>query len=188
MNTQTPVKEDTVLNGVNVTKLGQTVEAIGLDPEIARFRFRARNRWENGGHNRATVDTFYGACQEMEHKRPFVFDADEPAVLLGEDEGANPVEFVLAGLSGCMTTTLAYHAAARGLEIEDIRSEYEGDLDLHGLLDLDPKVRSGYSEIRVKFRVKGEVDEATVHELVRKSPVYDIVSNPVRIRVEVEKV
>jgi uncharacterized OsmC-like protein len=136
----------------------------------------------------ATVDGFYGTCQEMEHKQPYVMHADEPPVLLGEDNGANPVEFVLAGLSGCMTTTLAYHAAGRGLNIEDVSSEFEGDIDLHGLLDLDPDVRSGYREIRVKFKVKGDVDEATVKELVRKSPVYDTLANPVKIKIEVEKV
>ena len=185
---ETTLLEETELNGVNVTRLGETIEAIGQNPDIARFKFRARNRWDDGGHNQATIDSFFGACQEMEHDRPFVFDADEPPVLLGRDQGANPVELVLAGLSGCMTTTLAYHAAGRGLEIEEISSEYEGDIDLHGLLDLDPDVRSGYREIRVKFRVKGDVDEATVQELVRKSPVYDTLANPVRIKIEVEKV
>ena len=109
-------------------------------------------------------------------------------MLLGEDNGANPVEFVLAGLSGCMTTTLAYHAASRGLELEEISSEFEGDIDLHGLLDLDPDVRSGYREIRVKFRVKGDADEETIRELVRKSPVYDTLAQPVRIKIDVEKV
>jgi uncharacterized OsmC-like protein len=109
-------------------------------------------------------------------------------VLLGEDNGANPVEFVLAGLSGCMTTTLAYHAASRGFNIESIESAYEGDIDLHGLLDLDPNVRSGYREIRVKFKVKGDVDEQTVQELVRKSPVYDTLAHPVKFKIEVEKV
>lgn len=178
---------ETMLNGVNVTRLEQTVEAIRGRPELAQFAFRARNQWDTGGHNQATIDTFYGACQEMEHKQPFTFDADEPAVLLGEDNGANPVEFVLAGLSGCMTTTLAYHAAKRGLKIEEVRSQYEGDIDLHGLLELDPKVRSGYREIRVKFKVKGDVDEATIRELVSKSPVYDTLRNPVMIKVEVEK-
>ena len=182
------VPKETVLNGVNVTKLGQTIEAVKQQPEIAQFKFRARNQWDNGGHNVATVDTFYGTGQEMEHKAPFVMHADEPPVLLGEDNGANPVEFVLAGLSGCMTTTLAYHAAGRGLKIEDISSEFEGDIDLRGLLDLDPKVRSGYREIRVKFRVKGDVDEQTIQELVRKSPVYDTLANPVKIKIEVEKV
>lgn len=180
--------KETMINGVNVTKLGQTIEAIKQNTEIAQFKFRARNQWDIGGHNQATIDTFYGACQEMEHKQPFKFDADEPAVLLGEDNGANPVEFVLAGLSGCMTSTLAYHAASRGLKIEDISSEFEGDIDLQGFLAIDPNVRPGYREIRVKFKVKGDVDEATIQELIRKSPVYDTLANPVKIKIEVEKV
>lgn len=184
----TTAPQDTVRNGVNVTKLAATIKAVGQQPELGQFKFRARNQWDTGGHNQATVDTFYGTCQQMEHKQPFVFDADEPAVLLGEDNGANPVEYVLAGLSGCMTTTLAYHAAGRGLNLESIESEYEGDIDLQGLLDLDPNVRPGYREIRVKFRVKGDADVATIHELLRKSPVYDTLANPVRIKVEVEKV
>lgn len=188
MKTIADQPREIVRNGVNVSKLGQTIEAVRQNPAIAQFKFRARNQWDTGGHNQATIDTFYGACQEMEHKQPFLMDADEPPVLLGEDNGANPVEFVLAGLSGCMTTTLAYHAASRGLEIEEISSEFEGDIDLHGLLDLDPNIRSGYREIRVKFKVKGDADEATIQQLVRKSPVYDTLANPVRIKIEVEKV
>jgi uncharacterized OsmC-like protein len=175
-------------NGVNVTGLGATIEAIRQQPELAQFKFRARNQWDTGPHNVATVDDFYGTCQQMEHKQPFTMHADEPAVLLGEDRGANPVEYVLAGLSGCMTTTLAYHSAGRGLNIESIESEFEGDIDLQGLLDLDPNVRPGYREIRVKFRVKGDPDEATIQELLRKSPVYDTLANPVKIKIEVEKV
>jgi len=175
-------------NGVNVTALGATIKAIQQQPELAQFKFRARNQWDIGAHNVATVDSFYGTCQEMEHKPPFTMHADEHPVLLGEDKGANPVEFVLAGLSGCMTTTLAYHSAGRGLNLESVESEYEGDIDLHGLLDLDPNVRSGYREIRVKFRVKGDADEATIQELLRKSPVYDTLANPVKIKIEVEKV
>lgn len=188
MTTTTTECKDLIRNGVNVTKLAATIRAIEQQPELAQFKFRARNEWDTGGHNVATVATFYGTCQEMEHKQPFVMDADEPTVLLGEDHGANPVEFVLAGLSGCMTTTLAYHAAGRGLNIEDIRSEFEGDIDLQGMLDLDPNVRPGYREIRVKFRVKGDADKATIQELVRKSPVYDTLANPVKIKIEVEKV
>jgi uncharacterized OsmC-like protein len=186
--TTEPTTQDTILNGVNVTKLGQTIAAVKQQPTIAQFKFRARNHWDNGAHNVATVDTFYGIGQEMEHKAPFVMHADEPPVLLGEDKGANPVEFVLAGLSGCMTTTLAYHAAGQGLEIEDISSEFEGDIDLQGLLGTDPNMRSGYREIRVKFKVKGDADEATIQELLRRSPVYDTLANPVNIRIEVEKV
>ncbi len=183
----TTTTEETTLNGVNVTRLRQTIEAIRQQPELAEFQFRAQNQWIDGGHNQARIDGFYGTCQEIERPMGFVFDADEPPVLLGQDQGANPVEFVLAGLSGCMTTTLAYHAAGRGHRIDAISSEFEGDLDLHGLLDLDPNTRSGYREIRVKFKVKGDIDEATIHELVRKSPVFDIVSNPVPIKIVVEK-
>jgi len=179
---------DEVRNGVNVTRLGATIEAIQQDPGLAAFRFRARNTWRDGGQNEATVDSFHGTRQELRHKEPFHLGNDEPDVLLGNDSGPNPVEYVLAGLSGCMTTTLAYHAAARGLDLEAVSSEFEGDLDLNGLLDLDPNVRSGYRQIRVKFRVKGDVDEATVRELVQKSPVFDTLRNPVDIRIEVEKV
>jgi len=188
MTTTTTERKDMIRNGVNVTKLAATIRAIEKQPELAQFKFRARNEWDTGGHNVATVDSFYGTCQEMEHKAPFVMHADEPPVLLGQDRGANPVEFVLAGLSGCMTTTLAYHAAGRNLNIESIESQYEGDIDLHGLLDLDPNCRSGYREIRVKFKVKGDANEATIQELVRKSPVYDTLANPVKIKIEVEKV
>lgn len=180
--------KDIIRNGVNVTKLGATIKAVEKQPELAQFKFRARNQWDIGGHNVATVEKFYGTCQEMQHKQPFVMHADEPPVLLGKDKGANPVEFVLAGLSGCMTTTLAYHAAGRGLNIEGISSEFEGDIDLRGLLDVDPNVRSGYREIRVKFKVKGDADEQTIQELLRKSPVYDTLANPVKINIEVEKV
>jgi uncharacterized OsmC-like protein len=179
--------QETVLNGVNVTRLGQTIEAIEKQPELAEFKFRAQNRWIEGGHNRATINEYYGTCQELERTQDFVVNNDEPPVLLGEDQGPNPVEHILAGLSGCMTTTLAYHAAARGLKIDDIRSEFEGDLDLRGMLDLNPNVRNGYREIRVKFKVKGDVDEATIHELVRKSPVFDVVSNPVPVKIVIEK-
>ena len=188
MTTTTTDRKTIVRNGVNVTALGATVNAIRQQPELAQFKFRARNQWDTGAHNVATVDNFYGTCQEMEHKQPFTMHADEPAVLLGEDQGANATEFVLAGLSACLTGTLAYHSASRGLNIESIESEYEGDIDLHGFLDLDPNVRPGFREIRVKFRVKGDADEATIREMLRKSPVYDTLANPVKIKVEVEKV
>jgi uncharacterized OsmC-like protein len=184
--TTTTETQDTVLNGVNVTRLGQTIEAIRQKPELANFKFRTRNQWDLGAHSVATISDFYGTCQDLEHKAPFVLDADEPPVLLGEDTGAGAAEYVLAGLSACLTGTLAYHASARGLKIEDIQSEYEGDVDLRGFLDLDPKVRNGYREIRVKFKVKGDLDEATVRELLSKSPIYDTLANPVKIKIDVE--
>ena len=188
MKTTKATNQDTVLNGVNVTRLGQTIEAVKQQPELAQFKLRARNQWDTGAHNVAAIDSFFGTCQEMKHTQTHRIHADEPAVLLGEDTAAGPGEFVLAALSACMTTSLAYHAAARGLKIDDIRSEFEGDIDLQGFLGTDPKVRPGYNEIRVKFKVKGDIDEQTVRELFRRSAVYDSLTNPVKIKIEVEKV
>jgi uncharacterized OsmC-like protein len=187
MNTTTEI-QDTVINGVNVTRLGQTIEAIRQTPELANFKFRVRNQWDRGAHNVATISDFHGTCRDLQHKVPFVLHADEPPVLLGGDAGAGAGEYVLAGLSACLTGTLAYHASARGLKIENIQSEYEGDVDLRGFLDLDPNVRNGYREIRVKFKVKGDLDEATVRELLSKSPMYDTLANPVRIKIDIQKV
>ncbi len=184
--TTTLETKETMLNGLNVTRLGQTIEAIRQKPELAQFKFRARNQWKLGARNVATISDFYGTCQELKHKAPFMLEADEPPVLLGGDTGASAGEYILAGLSACLTGTVAYHASARGLKIEEVQSEYEGDVDLRGFLDLDPKIRNGYREIRVKFKVKGDLDEATVRELLSKSPMYDTLANPVRIRIEVE--
>ena len=141
MNT-TATEEKVITNGVNVTALGEVLEAVKGDPEIAKFQFRAKNEWLGGGHNRSTIQSYYGACQEQSSReKAFVFDNGEPPVLLGNDEGANPVEFVLHALAGCMTTTMVYHAAARGITIESIETELEGDLDLHGFLRLDDRNR-----------------------------------------------
>src|SRR5262249_38730825 len=111
MTTKTANNQDTILNGVNATKLGQIIEAVKQQPELAQFQFRARNKWDDGTHNVATVDSFFGTGQELKHAQQFQLHADEPAVLLGKDQGVNPVEFVLGGLSACMTSSLVYHAA-----------------------------------------------------------------------------
>jgi hypothetical protein len=116
--TTAPKMQETVLNGVNVTRLGQAIEAIRQQPELAHFKFRARNQWDLGTHSVATVSDFYGTCRELQHQAPFVLHADEPPVLLGRDTGAGAAEYVLAGLSACLTGTLAYLASARGLKIE----------------------------------------------------------------------
>lgn len=183
-----PTQENTI-NGVDVTRMAETIQNVRKQPELADFKFRARNRWIDGGYNQARVQDYFGTGQEMNtREEPFVFDADEPPVLLGEDRGANPVEILLAALSSCMTTSLAYHAAARGMTMENIQSEFEGDIDLRGFLDIEPEVRKGYQEIRVKFRVQGDADAEVVQELVRKSPVFDSLSKGVPIKVQVEKV
>lgn len=181
----------TKINGVNVDQLMETIDAIKDNHEIAKFRFRSQNHWLGGGHNRSTVNDFDGACDTHRRDADFVMEKGEPPILLGEDNGPNPVEYVLAGLAGCLTTSLVYHAAARGIEIESVESEYEGDLDLQGFLGLDDNVRNGYERIRVKFRVKADASPEQVEELVRlaqqRSPVFDIVNNPVPVSVELER-
>ncbi len=175
-----------VMNGVDVERLGQTITAVQKDPGLAKSQFRAINRWVSGGHNRSTIQGFYAAGQEdTSRTNPFVLDADEPPVLLGQDKGANPVEFVLHALAACLTTSLVYHAAARGIRIESMESQLEGDLDLQGFLGLSDQVRRGYKEIRVKFKVKSDAAPEQLEELTKFSPVYDIVSNPVPVSISI---
>jgi uncharacterized OsmC-like protein len=174
-----------IVNGVDVTKLDETIQAIQDQPELASFKFRANNEWQGGSQNRTTLKDFYGTCQEISHAQPFELNADEPPVLLGKGENANPVEYLLTALSSCMTTSLAYHAAANGIEIEGIESGYEGDIDAQGFLDLDPKVRNGFREIRAQFKVKSEADREKLTELIKKSPVFDIVTNPTPVKLSV---
>jgi uncharacterized OsmC-like protein len=185
--TTTTVSDKQTVNGVDVPALLQTIDAIRADPTLAQFKFRASDMWLGCGLNRATVGSFEGANQQ--HTRPvsFQYHVDEPPVLLGSDKGPNPVEFAIMALLGCLTNTMVYHAASRGIEIDHVESQVEGDLDLHGFLGLDPKVRSGYQEIRVKLRVKSDADVELLKKLAQKSPVYDTISNPVRIVVDVEK-
>ncbi|MBX3300949.1 MAG: OsmC family protein [Nitrospira sp.] len=177
-----------VINGVDVERLGQTVQAIQKDPVLAKSQFRAVNRWISGGHNRSMIQGFYAAGQEdTSRMNPFVLDADEPPVLLGQDKGANPVEFVLHALAACVTTSLVYHAAARGIRLESVESQLEGDLDLQGFLGLSDQVRRGYKEIRIKFKVKSDASSEQLKELTKFSPVYDIVSNPVPVSIQIER-
>ena len=180
-------RPDTIMNGVNVTALKNVLKAVQANKDIADFQFRARNTWLGGDANRTTIQGFYGACQEdTSRAQPFVFDNGEPAVLLGKDRGANPVEFVLHALAGCVTTTMAYHAAARGIEIEAIESRLEGDLDLRGFLGLSNTVRKGYHHVRVHMRVKSKAAPETLAALAKYSPVYDIVSNSLPVELVVE--
>lgn len=183
--TQSAVQpEAMIVNGVNVTQLGETIDAIQGDPEIAQFEFRAQNVWLGGGHNRSEIKSFYGACEEDSIRtEPFVLDADEPPVLLGQDQGANPVEYILHALAACVTTSTVYHAAAQGIEIEAIESSLEGDLDLHGFLGLKEDVRKGYQQIRINMKVKSDASAEQLRELSKMSPVLDIVTNPVPVQV-----
>lgn len=178
------------INGVDVDALNATIQAVKATPAIADFEFRSKNEWISGGHNRSTIQAFYGACTEDDsRKKAFVMDNDEPAVLLGQDQGANPVEYVLHALAGCITTTMIYHAAARGITIDGVKSSYEGELDLHGFLGLDPQVRKGYKKIRIRFELQGDLSQEQKEELVtmgRKfSPVHEMISAGVPIELTV---
>lgn len=179
--------EKKIINGVNVTQLVDTIELIKGKPEIARFKFRATNKWVGGTHNRARVKDFYGACAEDDSRAAITFEIDEPPVLLGENRGANPVEYLLAGLSGCLTTSMVAHAAARGITLRSVESRLEGDLDLHGFLGLSETVPVGYKEIRVSFKIDADLSPAQKQELIemakKYSPVFNSVANPVPVKV-----
>jgi uncharacterized OsmC-like protein len=180
-------KQEQIVNGVNVSKLFGTVEAIKGNPEIAKFNFKASGKWINGGHNRTIINEFYGACQNFQRSQPFVIEKDEPPVLLGKDHGANPVEYVFAALDGCLTTSLIYHAAAQGIKIDEVETSFSGDLNLHGFLGLDENIRNGYDKIKVEFKIKADAPKEKLQELVQlaqnRSPVFDIVSHPTPVEV-----
>lgn len=176
----------TIVNGVDVAKLGETIEAIKADPAIATFQFRVANAWVDGGLNRSHVEGFFGAKEEMRHETAFDFDNDEPAILLSGDKAPNPVEYVLHALAGCLTTTLVYHAAARGIAVRGVSTRFEGDLDLRGFLGLRNDVRRGFSTIRVAFEIDADLDDAGKRDLIDMaqmySPVFDIVTRGVPVQ------
>lgn len=175
-----------VINGVNVDRMGATVRAMQQSPGLATFQFRATNRWINGGHNRSTIQSFYGAGQEdTSRTNPFVLEADHPPVLLGDDHGANPAEYVLHALAACLTTSLIYHAAARGIRIDSVESTLEGDLDLQGFLGLSEKIRTGYKQIRADLTIKTTASAEQLKDLTHFSPVHDIISKPVPVDIRI---
>ncbi len=176
-----------VVNGVDLETLMGTVKAIEADPELGASRFRASNKWLSGNHNRTTVTGFYGAKQEIAHKQKFEMDADEPPILAGEDQAANPVEHLLHALASCVTTSLVAHAAVRGIHLEEVESELEGDIDLRGFLGLAEDVPRGYTDIRVKFKVKADPkDLKKLDELARYSPVFNTLMQSVPVSITVE--
>jgi uncharacterized OsmC-like protein len=179
------------VNGVAVEDLSNTVDAIKATPAIAKFKFRIRNQWVDGSRNTSIADAFYGAGQGQSRPKPFVLEADEPTVLLGNDTAANPVEYLLHALASCLTTSMVYHAAARGIQIEEVESALEGDLDLRGFLDLDKNVRNGYQGIRIRFKIKADVPDAKLQELGQigpaRSPVFDSLTRGVPVSVTAER-
>lgn len=184
-----PTVPTSTVNGINLDTLMDTVKAIKADPELGASRFRASNRWLGGNHNRTTVTGFYGAKQEIAHRQKFEMDADEPPILAGEDRGANPVEHLLHALASCVTTSMVAHAAVRGIRIEEVESELEGDIDLRGFLGLADDVPKGYTDIRVKFKVKADPqDFDKLDELARYSPVFNTLTQSVPVSIQIESV
>jgi uncharacterized OsmC-like protein len=179
------------LNGVNVDQLVGTVNAIKSNPNLARFKFRAKNEWINGGHSRTSIQSFYGAGQEDSSRdRPFVLEGDEPPVLLGANAGPNAVEAVLHALASCLAVGFVYNAAAQGIKIESLEFDLEGDLDLLAFLGLSDQVRPGYENIRLSYRVKSDAPREKIEALCdyvqKTSPVLDIVRNPVPVTISLE--
>lgn len=182
--TQSPVR-----NGVDTATLFATLDAVKQAPEAARFQFRARNEWVSGTHSRTTIDDFFGVGEERAHDAPTTLDVDHPKVLVGGDNGPTPVEYVLHGLAGCLTAGMANIAAARGVELTEVTSTVEGDIDLNGILGLDGDVRNGFQNIRVTFDVKGDAPAEKLREIVEqsraRSAVFDIITNTVPVTIEV---
>jgi uncharacterized OsmC-like protein len=181
---------ETIRNGVDTEQLFGTLDAVKADPSLAKFQFRARNRWINGSHNRTTIRDFYAANQEdTSRAEEFVLDAGEPAILVGTDTGPNPAEYLLHALAACVTTAIVYVAAARGVHLTEVESTLEGDMDVQGTLGLSDDYRNGFEQIRISFRVTGDAPEEKLREVVaraqRRSAVFDMVTNGVPVSVNV---
>jgi uncharacterized OsmC-like protein len=178
------------LNGVDTPTLFATLDAVKGQNEIAKFQFRAENTWVSGTHSRSRISGFYGAMQEMAHKHETVVEADHPAVLVGQDNAPTPVEYLLPALASCLTSGVANIAAARGVRLTKVTSTVEGDIDLLGILGLsDGAARNGYEGIKVTFHIEGDADDETLRGIVeqsrRRSAVYDVLTNPTPVVVDV---
>ena len=181
----------TVRNGVDTTTMFATLDAIKAQPEIAKFQFRARNRWLGGAHNQSTIKGFYAAGgEDTSRTKAFVLDAGEPAILLGTDTGPNPAEYLLHALAACVTTSLVYSAAARGVRLTSVESTIEGDLDVQGALGTNTEdYRNGYERIRMTVTISGDAPPEKLRQVVQRgtdrSVVFDSIANGVPISVDV---
>jgi len=181
---------DTIRNGVDTGRMFATLDLIKQQPELARFQFRATNRWLGGAHNRSTIRGFYAAGgEDTTRQTAFDLDAGEPAILLGTDTGPNPAEYLLHALAACLTTSIVYVAAARKVELTSVESTLTGDMDVRGALGVDPEPRNGFERISVSFRVSGHAPADKLREIVERakarSAVYDMVTNGVPVAVSV---
>jgi len=189
--TQKPRRKPEPLNGVDVPTLYATLDAVKAQPELAKFQFRATNRWQQGTQSRTRIESFSGAGGEQMHAQEFSYDADHPAVLVGRDQGPTPTEFLLHALAGCLTAGIGNIAAARGITLYEVESRVEGDIDLLGILGLSDKVRNGYEQLRITFKIRGDAPDEKLRQIVEqsrdRSAVYDTLTKgtPVSIAVNV---
>lgn len=176
-------------NGVNTPALLATINAVKGTPALARFQFRATNRWISGTYSESRVESFSGAGGEHTHRTQFTYGADHPAVLVGEDRGPTPIEFLLHGLAACITAGIGNIAAARGITLTSVESRVEGDIDLQGLLGLSDTVRNGYESIRISFDIAGDAPAEKLRQIVEqgvaRSAVFDVLTKGVPVDVSV---
>jgi len=179
----------TVRNGVDTAVLFATLDAVKGMPEAAHFQFRVDNEWVSGTHSRGTVHSFFGVGEEQTHQEEWTFDSDHPTQLVGTDKGPSPVEYLLIGLAACITAGIGNIAAARGVTLTSVRSTVEGDIDLNGVLGLDPTVRNGYQGIRARFEIEGEAGTEELRKVVERSvsrsAVFDVLTNGVPVAIEI---
>ena len=181
---------DTIRNGVDTEKMFATLDLIKAQPELAKFQFRATNRWIDGAHNRTTIKDFYAAGgEDTSRGEAFVIHAGEPAILVGTDTGANPAEYLLHALAACLTTSIVYVAAARKVQLTSVESTVTNDMNVRSALGISDEPRNGFERIGVSFRVTGNAPEEKLREVVeraqKRSAVYDMVTNGVPVAVEV---
>jgi uncharacterized OsmC-like protein len=187
MNTQTGTAE----NGVNIEAILGAREALTATPEAAQFKWRASSEWVNGTHTRSAVEEFFGLGEEQKHRTRFTYDTDHPEIFASEDHGATPVELVLVGLSGCLGAGIATVAQNRGIQLRSVRTTLEAGMDLAGILGIDSDVRNGFDGIRVHYEIDAEASEEDIRAIVaqsqKRSAVFDIITNPTDVWVEVHK-
>jgi len=181
--------ESSVNNGVNVAALLDARVALTEAPEAAKFEWRATCEWKNGTHSHSTVEGFFGLGEEQKHKTTFTFDADHPEIFAAEDIGATPVELVLVGLASCLTAGVAAVAQHREIQLRSVSATLEGGMDVQGILGMDSDVRNGFDGIKVHFKIDADASpdelKALVAQSQKRSAVYDIVTNPTNVTVEV---
>lgn len=178
------------LNGVDRDTLFATINHVKGQPDLAKFRFSATNRWIDGTHSRSRMEPFLGAGGEHSHLESYEYDADHPEVLCGTDKGPSPVEFLLHALAACLTAGIGNIASARGIRLTEVESRVEGDIDLQGILGLSDEVRNGYERIRVSFKIKGDASAADLRKIVEqsraRSAVFDVITGKVPVEISVD--